>query len=44
MRENFSSEQYVESMLSENMIAYKEESGETWSTKSTILFLFLRLV
>jgi hypothetical protein len=29
MRENFSSEQYVESMLSENMIAYKEEYGET---------------
>jgi len=39
MWENFSSEQNVESMLSENMEAYKEEYGE-----STILFLFLRLV
>ncbi len=44
MWESFSSEQYVELMLGENMIAYKEKYGETWSTKSSILFLFLRLV
>ncbi len=29
MWENFWSEQYVELMLSENMIAYKEKFGET---------------
>jgi hypothetical protein len=29
MWENFLSEQYVELMLSENMIVYKEKSGKT---------------
>jgi hypothetical protein len=29
MWESFSSEQYVELMLGENMIAYKEKYGET---------------